>query len=118
MGGLRCTKAGASNYIKSYDKFGQSVSFKFGGQPNHKTCPGGFVSMIISGCLLAYTFLQGKYMISRQTWSLIQQNVLQVEKELRVPERLAPHKNVSVAIQFNQKRKSLTAAQMAEFERK
>jgi hypothetical protein len=52
-----------------------------------------------------------KYMLLKETWTLNQQTVLSTPDELRIPLPFRDQTNVSVALQFNQKRKALTEAQ-------
>jgi len=101
---------GASNYIKGHDLFGAGVNFNFGGAPNYKTVPGGCVSIFIKICFYSYAILQMKYMLLKETWSLNQQTVLQTQEELRIPLPFRGQDNVTVGIQFNQKRRALTEA--------
>jgi hypothetical protein len=44
-------------YLKGHDAFGAVVNFNFGGAPNYKTVPGGFVSLFIKLCFYSYAIL-------------------------------------------------------------
>lgn len=46
-----------STYVKGHDSFGAVVNFNFGGAPNYKTVPGGFVSIFIKICFYSYAIL-------------------------------------------------------------
>jgi hypothetical protein len=105
-----------NNYMKNSDAFGQTVNFNFAGNPNAQTAPGGYLSVFINICLIGYILLQLKYMLNREEWGLIQQNVLQTEAELGVTHKFKDFTNVSIALQFNQKRKALTKEQMEAYE--
>jgi hypothetical protein len=61
-----------SHFIKSFDLYGQPITLHYQGEDTFKTCPGGFISMIILLIILLYAVLKGKQMIKREEWSLIQ----------------------------------------------
>ena len=65
---------------------------------------------------ISYTILKLKYMVTYEEWSLTQQTVLSTSEELSVPNHLQDHQNVSIAIQFNLKKKVLTDEQKAAAE--
>lgn len=69
--------------------------------------------MIILVVLWAYALLQLKIMINKEDWSLIQQNVRMSSAELAQKVEMQAFPNVTVALQFNQKRKALSAEDWA-----
>ena len=91
----------SSNYIKSYDEFGETVNFNFDGSSAFQTFPGGCISLFMTICVVGYAILQLKYMVNKEEWTLIQQNVLQEKAELLIPKEFRDNTNVTMAIQFN-----------------
>ena len=49
----------ASGFVKSFDLYGQPITLNYQGEDTFKTCPGGFISMIILGIMLFYALLRG-----------------------------------------------------------
>lgn len=88
----------------AWDQFGQCVTFNFNGNDTERTLPGGLLSVFLLLCLASYSLLQFKYMIVKQNWTLTQQEVMLHSDELRSPVELKDYGNLSIALQFNQKR--------------
>ena len=91
---------GASDFVKGYDMYGQSVSLNYQGEDSFKTCPGGIISIIILVTLFFYSLLKFKYMIFKEEWSLIQQNIVANLEDLSIVHDLNDEKysNISIAI--------------------
>ena len=60
----------ASAYITSYDTFGKTVTFTFGGAPAFKTFPGGIIGFFCTIAFYLYAFLQAKAMIEKANWQI------------------------------------------------
>ena len=76
------------------------------------------MSIISLVLLMSYLFLKGKYMINKEEWQLIQQTVLRDDAELLQETKLQDYKNVTLAMQFNEKKKVVTKKQKEENEKK
>ena len=101
-----------SNYIKSKDRYGHSCGFNFEGKPSFKTLPGGIISLFFMFAVYSYALIKTKIMYNRESWSLIQQSVLQTESDLKQIERMKNYSNVTMGLQFSQKRKVMSSAIM------
>ena len=100
----------AGDFIKDRDLYGQPITLNYQGSDSYQTIPGGLLSMILLISVLAYTFLKGKYMVDKEEWSLIQQTVMATKGDLITPKRLneSEFRNISIGIQFYEKREKLT----------
>ena len=70
--------------------------------------------MVLLASVLAYTFLKTKYMVDKEEWNLIQQTVMATKNDLQTPKMLneTRYANISIGIQFYEKREKLTLAAM------
>jgi hypothetical protein len=57
------------DWIKSFDNYGQAVTFNYGGQEQHHTLPGAFVTLIFGFILLLYTMAKGRQMVTKDNAS-------------------------------------------------
>ena len=96
------------NKIRDKDMYGQPINLNFAGQETYNTIPGGIISIIFLISILSYALLKTKFMVNVEEWQLIQQNVLQTNIELNQIERIRNFSNVTLGLQFKQKRKMLS----------
>ena len=96
--------------MKSRDNFGKPIMLNYQGKESFKTVPGGILSTITLLLVLGYAFLKGKYMVDKEEWSLIQQTVMATRADLIKTKDLseAQYSNISIGIQFYEKRERLT----------
>ena len=97
------------NKIRDQDMYGQPINLNFDGEETYNTIPGGLISIIFLISILSYALLKTKFMVNVEEWQLIQQNVLQTNIELNQIERMRNYSNVTLGLQFKQKRKMLSA---------
>ena len=71
------------NYIRSKDSYGQTLNLNFDGEEAYKTIPGGMVTLLFLLLVGSYAFVKAKAMYNVEEWTLITQNVLQTESELK-----------------------------------
>ena len=102
----------SAHYIKSFDQYGQPITLHYQGEDTFKTCPGGFISLIVLFFITMYTILKGKSMFQRQDWTLIQQTVVSSVEELNNAYDLGSqtYSNISISLQFYEKKAKQTAA--------
>lgn len=81
------------------------------GDTSYRTIPGGCISVFIGVVVWAYAIVQLKIMVTYEDWSLVHQNTLMNPYELAKRVDMRDFENVTVALQFNQRRKALTAAE-------
>lgn len=94
--------------VREQDQFGQPIPLNYDGEDTFKTIPGGILSIITLVCVLCYTLLKFKYMIGHEEWTLTQQDVRALKTELLDTMSFNDHKNISIGIQFNQRKQSVT----------
>lgn len=104
------------NYIKSKDRYGHSCNLNFEGKPSFKTIPGGIISMAFLFAVYSYALIKTKVMLNVESWSLIKQSVLQTENELTQIERIKNYSNVTLGLQFKQKRKVMSPEIIAKLD--
>mmetsp|Transcript_24707 Transcript_24707/g.38464 ORF Transcript_24707/g.38464 Transcript_24707/m.38464 type:complete len:98 (+) Transcript_24707:226-519(+) len=94
------TCEGTSSFIKGYDLYGQSVGLNYQGEDTFKTCPGGILSILILITLFFYSVLKLKYMVFKEEWELIQQNVVSSLEDLSTAHDLGKpeYQNLSIAL--------------------
>ena len=61
---------GAYNYVKSWDDYGQPVTFNYKGDETFQTMPGALVSLAVKGILLLFLYFKGSQLIFDQNWEL------------------------------------------------
>jgi hypothetical protein len=94
--------------VTEQDQFGQPIPLNYDGEDTFKTFPGGILSIIMLICFMCYTVLKFKYMISHEEWNLTQQHVRALKTELLDTMKFDDHKNVSIGLQFNQRKVSVS----------
>ena len=87
------------------------MNLNFDGEDRYNTVPGGLISIFLFLSIFSYALIKTKIMVNVEEWSLKQQTVLQNEYELKQIERMRDYSNVTLALQFRQKRKELTNAE-------
>jgi DMSO/TMAO reductase YedYZ heme-binding membrane subunit len=80
--------------------YGQPITLHYEGDDTFKTCPGGMISMVLLLIIFCYFLTNGKSMLKREGWSLIQQTVVSGVVELNQPYDMKDEgqKNISIAI--------------------
>ena len=108
------------NLFKDQDIYGYPVTLNYQGDDSFKTCPGGILSLFVICALLSYTILKGKLLLSKEDWDLVQQEILNNEYELTTPYHFndSDNSNVTLAIQFYNKRLKKTMAERNAVKRK
>lgn len=95
--------------VRDQDIFGQPIPLTYDGSDTFKTFPGGVLSILVFLCMLFYFVLKLKYMINKEEWKLIQQEVLSTPEELKLPLDFRDFSNVSIGLQFQKKKGKISA---------
>jgi len=106
-----------TEYFRSQDMFGHPINLQYQGNDTFQTLPGGCMSFMITILIFAYALLKGKDMINKESWALVQQNVLTDYIELNNTIAIKDYTNVTVALQFNKKKPVLTQKEKEAIEK-
>ena len=88
----------ASNYIRSFDEYGQPISLNYLGSETFQTLPGGLLSLAVRIILISYTILKFSSMTEKKDWSIIQQTIVTDIEDIKRPKHFENFTNVSMAI--------------------
>ena len=61
---------GAYKYVKSYDDYGQPVTFNYKGDETFQTMPGALITLTVKVCLLMFLYYKGKQLFMDDNWDL------------------------------------------------
>lgn len=97
-----------TSYLRSKDRFGQTIPLNYNGADRFNTAPGGFISIIVKLLFYGYMLLKFKYMVNIEEWKLTNQNVITPYEELTHTLNFSTYSNVTMGLEFSYKMRELS----------
>lgn len=97
---LYTASRGLLSYFRSWDDYGQAVSFNYEGSETFKTLPGAFLSILAKLLLLAYLLHRGTQLVNNLNWTLTTQTTNSSFEDLKTPITFKDEANFTLGIEL------------------